>query len=276
MIKLLKKDKPKEVEELKNLMAEYSVVGILDMHAMPGRQLQKIRDNMRGKAVIRGSKISLMRKAFESNDNFKKLEEKITGEPALLLSNVSPFRLFRMIKDNRSPASAKPGDVAPNDIIIQKGATNIPPGPSISTLQKIGLKTSVQGGKIAIMADKVAVKSGETITADAASVFSLLKLEPMEIGLNVIAVYEDNVIYTKDVLDIDVSSYLEEISRCASAAINLSVEIGYPTKQSIEIMLQKAYNEAKSLSVETNFPEKEFIGSLLAKAAMQSKALNIE
>ena len=42
----------------------------------------------------------------------------------------------------------------------------------------------------------------------------------------------------------------------------------------IEMIISKAFNEAKSLAVEANIPEKEFIIYVLAKAARQAKSID--
>lgn len=272
---MLKLEKPQRVKELEKMIDEHSVVALLNMHKLPARQLQQIRDSLREKAMIKMSKKSLLQMAI-SNSKKKNLADllvRIQGEPALILSNENPFRLFRMLKNARSPAAAKIGDTAPNDITVQKGSTNLPPGPAISTLQKVGLKTTVQGGKIAISQDKVVIKSGEKINDDVVNVLNLLKLEPMEIGLDLIVAYEEGILYEKTVLDIDTNKYLAEIQKCITEAINLSVNAGYPTSFTIEMMVQKAFSEAKSLCVEANIIEREFIDDLLAKAAREAQAL---
>jgi len=117
------------------------------------------------------------------------------------------------------------------------------------------------------------LKAGDTVTEDIASVFSLLKIEPMEIGLEMVAAIEDGIIYSKDVLDIDDSYYINEIAKAVHQAINFSVNSGYPTEKTIDIMLQKAFNEAKNLAIDSNLLEKEFVDDLLMKAVRQAKSL---
>ena len=272
---MLKSEKPQEVENVAKMLDEYSVIAILDMHKIPGRQLQKIRDNLRGKAVIKmGKKGVLLRAIDRSNKkNIAALKEHIAREPALVLTNENPFRLFKMIKQNRAKSKAKVGDIVKQEIIISKGPTELPPGPAISTLQKAGLKTGVQQGKIAVMQDKVVLKAGEAVTDDIASVFSLLKIEPMEIGLDLVIAMEEGLIYKKDVLDVDDSYYINELENAARQAVNLSVNSGYPTKLTVDIMIQKIFNEVKNLCIECDILEKEFIDDLLLKAIREAKSL---
>ena len=84
------------------------------------------------------SKKNLILRALDKTDKkMDELKEKIEKETALILTNENPFRIFKIIKENRAPAAAKVGQVATKDITIQKGPTPIAPGPAISTLQKV-------------------------------------------------------------------------------------------------------------------------------------------
>ncbi len=268
--------KEDEVLKLAEIMGEYSAIGILDMHKMPAKQLQMIRNKLRGTAVIRMSKKSLIKRALEKTGKMKPLGEmfeRCDFEPALIATNDNPFKIYKFLKNNRSPAAAKAGDKATKNIVIQQGPTNLPPGPAISTLQKVGLKASVQGGKIAVMQDKVVCKEGEIISNDLVSVFALLKLEPMEIGLKMSYVFEDGILYEKSVLDVDTDEYLNNMVNAIHHAINLSVNTGYPTKETIEIMIRKAFIETRALCIETGAIEKDFIDDILKKAVRQAAAL---
>jgi large subunit ribosomal protein L10 len=271
---MLKNEKPKIVKELTHLIDTHEVIGVINMRKLPTRALQNMRESMRGTAIIKMSRKSLIKKALhESKKEVKNLEEKLTGVPALLLTNENPFRIFKTLKENKTPASAKPGDIPAKDITIPKGPTPLPPGPSISTLQKAGLKTSVQGGKIAVMADKIVCKAGEKITQEVADVLSLLKIEPMEIGMDLAYVWEDGTIYDRTVLDVSVDDYINDLVRGVQHAVNLSVNTGYPTKLTVPIMIQKAFAEARTLAIEADIIEKEFIDEVLKKAARAAKML---
>ncbi len=269
---MLKSEKPKEVEELKRLIQSHSVVGILNMHKLPTRQLQKIKKQLGSKAMIRMSRKSMLLRAIDAAGKGA-LKEKVIGEPALILSNENPFRLFSVLKENRAAAPAKAGDVPKTDIIIPKGGTGLPPGPAITTLQKVGLKTTVQAGKIAVSQDKVVVKAGEAVNEDTVNVLNLLKMEPMEIGLDMVAALEKDVLYGRDVLDINVSDYLNSLQAAAAHAINLSLHTGYLIPETAPLAIQKAFIEAKALCIAANILEKEFIGDILAKAVAEAKAL---
>ncbi len=271
---MFRKEKEKVVEEITKLVESYPVIGIVDIHKLPASPMQKIKEGLRGKAIVKVAKKTLMKMALEkSSKDLKGLLEKDAIQPALIFTNMNPFKLVKYLNKNKSPAPAKVGDIAQEDIVITAGVTEFPPGPAISAFKKVGLKTSVEGGKIKIVEDKVVCKAGEKITEDLAQIFSMLKMEPMKIGLNVIAIWENGTIYDKSILEVDEKEYLEKIKLASTHAFNLSVEVGYPTKDNIETLVLKAFLNAKSLAVEAALPEKDIIEDILAKAAAQAKVL---
>ncbi len=272
---MLKKDKPAELNKIKNDISGYSVICVLNMHKLPAKALQKMREVLRGTAVIKMSKKILLKKSLEDlkmnavKDRVDSINDK---ELALLLTNESPFKIFGMLKRNRTSAPAREGDIVDREIIIPKGPTTLPPGPAISTLQKVSLKTSVQQGKIFVMQDKTVAKPGEKITGDMVNALNLLKIEPMEIGLEIIFAW-DGVLYEKGVLDVDVEDFKNRIVLAVQEAINLSVNAGYPTKDNIEIMIHKAFVEARELCLQAGIIDKEFIEDVLLKAIREASLL---
>ncbi|MFC2143048.1 50S ribosomal protein L10 [Candidatus Aenigmatarchaeota archaeon] len=271
---MFKNEKIKETEKLKKLIDEYPVIGTLNMFGMPAKQLQEIRDNLRGTTVIRMSNKNLILRALKGSD--KKLDnllDSVTGEVALILSKDNPFKLFKIIKENRAPASAKAGQIAIADIPIKKGPTPVAPGPAISTFQKVGLKTGVEQGKISVMREKVIAKEGDTITEDMIAVFSLLKIEPMEVGLDITSIWENDVIYGKDVLDIDQDEYLRNLQLAVQQGIELSIGIGYITKDVAPLAIQKAFREAKAIAIDANIVTKDIVDELIMKAVREEKEL---
>src|SRR3989338_5173671 len=153
-----------------------------------------------------------------------KIEEKLKGMPALLFTKDNPFTLFKTLKKNKSKAPAKAGQIAPSDIVVPAGATSFLPGPIIGELSAIGLKTGVENGKAAIKQNSAVVKEGQAIKQNVASILTRLGIEPMEIGLDLIATYENGEIFAKDILSVDEQEYINNITKIASWSINLAVE----------------------------------------------------
>ncbi len=270
---MIKEQKIQKVNELAELISKYKTVGILNMYKTPARALQKIRNELFEKAVIRTAKKSTILFALEKA-NKTYLKEFVTNYPALILTNEDPFKLYRFLERNKTPAPAKSGDTAIIDIEVKAGPTDLAPGPAISTLTKVGIPAKVEGGKIAVMRDKIVLKTGEKVSEDLASALQLLKMEPMEIGLTVFVMSEHESVYKKEQLYLDENKILNEIMLATNYAFNLSINSGYPTKDTISLMLAKAFANAKTLGIEANLLEPGIIESVLAKAKAQAEILS--
>ncbi|MBU3896998.1 MAG: 50S ribosomal protein L10 [Nanoarchaeota archaeon] len=247
----IRPEKIKFVEDLAIMITKNPVVGLYDAHKMPSSALQKIKYELYGKAIIRSVKKSLLLRALEKS-NKKELIDKIPEQPGIMITEMNPFKLYKIIDRSKSNMNAKPGDIAPEDIEIKSGPTDLMPGPAITTLSKAGLQPKVEGGKIAILRDKVVCKAGSVITLDLASVLGMLKISPIPVGLNVTSVYEDGIIYGKDVLSIDDVKLTADLINAYWNSINLAVEIGFVTKETVEIMIGRAVRGAMSLESLTN------------------------
>jgi len=245
---MVREEKIRAVEELKQMLESYRVIGLVDMFKMPAKQLQEIRKEVRGEALIKVVKKSLLKLAIEkaSKENLKELEKHMPQQPAIVLTNLDAFQFYKKISQIKSKAPAKAGDIAPRDILIKAGPTNLMPGPVISEFSKAGIPAGVEQGRIAIKKDVVAAKKGEKISEVLANILRKLGIEPMEISLNVVAIYSDGKIYSKETLEL-VNIYPEKIKEAFSRALSLSIGICYPTKENIRFLIGKAFNLAKNL-----------------------------
>lgn len=262
------------VEQLKADFKKYPIVGIVDMYKLPAKQLQEIKDSLRGKAVIKMTKKSVIKLAMEGAvSGLEKLEEKIKNQPAILFSDVDPFELARVIDASKSSAAAKPGDIALSDIVIKEGPTSLKPGPVIGELQRVKLSAGVDGDKIVIKKDSVIVKEGEHITKPVADVLMKLGIQPMEIALNLLAVYDRGTIYGRNILFIPREKYESDLINAYRCAFNLALNLGLPTEATLPILLAKAYREAMSLAMDANIVTKDNLDLMLAKANAQMVAL---
>lgn len=244
-----KKDR---VEAFAELMKEYPVIGLVNVANLPSRQFQILRKKLRKDALLLMGKTQFIEMAIEkakdSKKDFGKLSDSIEGMPALLFTKQNPFKISALIRASKSKAPAKPGQVAPYDLIVPAGPTQFTPGPIISELGSVGLKTGVENGKITIREPATIVRKGETVSKKASEVLAKFSIEPMQIGLDLVAAYEDGLVYGRDVLSIDAEQYLTMLKTAAAEVLGLSIEIGYTTKDNIERFIGKAYNIAKNFA----------------------------
>jgi len=273
-------EKIKKIEYLKKLINNYSVIAIADVSNVPSPQLQKIRASLKDSMEIYMAKKRLIKIAFESSKDSKKgiekLSEHLKGMPSLIFTNYNPFKLSKILSKNKTKAPAKPGQEAPSNIKVPAGPTPFAPGPIIGELGQLGIKTEVKEGKINVKEDTIVVKEGEKINDKVAGVLSKLKIEPMEIGLNLMAAYENGLIYPKNILAIDEEKYLNDLKSAVSESFNLAVNIAYPAKGTIEILIKKAYIEGKALLDFSGQPLKEEKSSEEQEAQDKTQKSNSE
>lgn len=252
--------KRKKVSELKKLIQEYPIIGVVDLAGLPTPQLQSIRKSLKDKIVLSITKKRLLKIAlgeFKDKPNMDRVINNLNGVPALLFTKEDPFKLYKLLEKNKSNAAAKPGQIAPFDIIVHAGPTNFAPGPIISELGKLGIKTAVEGGKLAIKNDVTLVKEGKVISKDAADLLFKLGVTPMKIGLNLTLVYQNGDVYTKEVLGVSEEEYIGKVQSAAKDSVALAVEIGYAIKDTVELIVKKAYLEAKALDGKLNVSKEE-------------------
>lgn len=273
-------EKKRVVKEFVDLFEKYPIVGTVNMENLPAPQLQKMRETLRGKVVLMMTKRRLMKIAFEQikkdKPGIEKLIEHLKGMPALLFTDENPFSLYRTIKKNKSPAPAKAGQIALKEIIIPAGPTSFSPGPVIGELGALGVKTGVEGGKIAIKEDSIVAKEGDEISAELAGMLTRLDINPMEVGLDITGVYENGIIYTRSILDIDEDKFMADLTQATAWGFNLAIETAYPTKETTEVLVTKAFAQAKAVALESGFITDAVIEEMLIKGHRQASGLKAE
>jgi len=158
--------KKDEVAELKKHAKEYTLIGLVDMYGIPAQQVQQIRRNLRGKAVIKVTRNTLIEHALNDiGGDAKGLTKFISGHSAMIFSNDNPFKLYKQLEKTKTKMAAKAGETAPEDIVIEKGPTSFKPGPIVGELQQAGIPAAIEGGKVKIRETKTVVKKGAVISA---------------------------------------------------------------------------------------------------------------
>ena len=273
---MVKESKKETVDEFAELIDKYPVIGVVNMVNLPTKTVQDMRAKLRdNNNILKMTKKRLLKLAFAKakKPNIPNLENHFKGLPALIFTKDNPFTLNAFLEKNKTNAPAKGGQEAPKDIIVKAGPTSFSPGPIISQLGKYQIKAGVEGGKIVIKEDAIAIKQGEIIDSELASILTRLGIEPIEIGLNMTAAYEDGTIFTSDVLYIDEKDYANKFATSYNDSLNLAVYAAYPTEDSIKILLNKINNESRSLSIFANILTDETSMDILRKAHAQVMSL---
>ncbi len=269
--------KKETVQRLGDVIGSHKTFGIVDIHSITAPLIQKMRRDLRQDSdfVMAKNKLILLslRKAFEEKGeeiDIETFEKLMKGrQTALIGTDMNAFKLYALMKATLTNAPAKPGDIAPDDIVVEKGETPFKPGPIVGDFQKAGIPAAIENGKVVIKKTKTLVKKGEPIPGDVAMMLTKLEIYPMTVGLNLIAAYEDGILYEPDVLDIDQDEFMQNLRGAVSAAFNLSVFAAYPTALNIKALLSSAHMKALNLAVNAEIFTSEALKILIAKANAQ-------
>jgi len=273
---MTRSQKEEKVQEFKEKIEDYPVVGILDMQSLPSRQLQQMKKEMKAFADIKMSRKSLMDIAIDQaeKEDIESLNENEAIQPAFIFSDKDPFQLFSLIKKNKTSAAAQGGEIAPRDIEVPEGDTGIGPGPMLGKLQQTGAQVQVDDGTIHVNKSSVMVEKGDTITRDDAEILNQLGLEPLEIGLDLDIAFSDGEIFTSEQLDIDEEQYRSDVESAAGLAFNLAVNAGVVNERTAGTIVGEAARKTKNLSISEGIPTEETIEEILAYASSSAKGLN--
>ena len=225
-----KKEKVAELEELTN---NNEIIGIVNLADIPAPQLQTMRRTLGDKAILKMSRKNFIKIALaNSNKDVEGLADYLEGQPAMVFTEMNPFKLFKILEDSKTEAPAKAGAIAPADIVVPAGDTSFPPGPILGELQQAGIPAKIDKGSIVVQEDATVVKEGEPVPKNVADILTKLEIYPMEVGMDLLAVCEGDTIYTADVLKIDEEETLQTIATAYQNAINLSVNAGIVNSES--------------------------------------------
>lgn len=241
--------KLKTVIELQNLIKKNKTFMICSIKSLPGKQYQAIKKKIRDHAKVKVIKKSLVLRAIDNSGiEIKRMKELVKEDSALLFSELDAFELSGILSENKTPAGAKVGQLANEDIVIEPAPTSLTPGPIISELGALGLKIAIEDGKITIKERKVIVKAGKAINEAAASIMGKLDIKPFSVGFEPIAAYDSNEkkVYTS--VKIDKEKTLEDLKIAYSKSLGFAVKIAYVCNETLRFILGRAASHETAIS----------------------------
>jgi large subunit ribosomal protein L10 len=117
-------------------------------------------------------------------------------------------------------------------------------------------------------------KKGDIIDARLAGVLSKLGIKPVEVGLILKAIYENELIITEKQLHLDLDGFRRNIVEAQLNAFNLSINAAYPLSENISLLVQMTHRRAINLALNAAIPTSETIGDLLRKAHLEGLSLS--
>jgi len=259
--------KIKIVEDLSKEIKSFKTIMICDFAGLPSSNFQNIRKTIKGIGKVYVTKNTLIKRVIEkSGIKNSTLTNYLTGNTAIVLSNESVFKIYKNLASQKTYSPPKPNSIATDDIVVKSGDTPFSPGPMVATMQKYGIKAAIKKGKVEITEDSVVVKKGERVPAELSQILGKLGITPIELWLKVKAGYENGIVFTPEILNINVNEYKNKILSAHQSALNLAIARKICNKYTVNSLVIGAFLNAKNLAVERNIPVKETINELIVKA----------
>lgn len=262
---------PKKVayfEKLRGLCESYSKVLVVHADHVGSRQMADIRQALRGKAVLLMGKNTMIRTAIRGfSANMSQLEALIPcikENIGLIFCIGDPSEIRKVVLQNRIPAPARQGVVAPCDVVVPAGPTGLDPGQT-SFFQALGIATKLTKGQIEILADVNLLAAGEKVTASQSTLLQKLNIKPFSYGLEVRQIYDDGSVYNASVLDITNEDIVKKFMSGVQNVAALSRQIGLPNQASIVHSILEAFKMCVASVLESDFvfPEMERIKEMI-------------
>lgn len=271
-------EKQERVQRLRQQLLAHPMTALVGLRGVPASALQTMRRGLRdhGHPILVTPNSALrhaLEEAAKEAPSLSPLLEHLNDQTALLSASGNPFSLYQEMVRTRSPTPARGGEIAPADIVVPAQTTSFKPGPIVGELQQAGFPAAIEKGKVVLKKDVTVVRAGQPIPRAVATLLTRLEIFPLEVGLDLRAVVEGGVFYPPSVLSVDLDARRAEIARAHRRALGLAVEIGYPTAETIPLLLSKAHRRALTLAVAAGYPTKATIAPLIARALREAAAV---
>jgi len=236
---------------------------IVNVTHVRSKQMQDIRMELRGKAVVLMGKNTMIRKALalgheeHPEAGLDKLRAGILGNLGFIFAtNCTLDDIRTTLGKYRLPAPAKSGQISNVNLNLPAGPTGMEPT-HIAFFQTLNIGTKIVKGQIELIAEFPLLKVGDKVNPSSAALLTKLAIKPFEYGMEVEQVFQDGSVFPAAVLDIGddvlIGKFLSGVSNMAA----LSREIGIPTEAGLPHMIGNGFRNVAALVAEADFTFKE-------------------
>jgi len=236
---------------------------LVNVNHVGSTQMQDIRMELRGKAIVLMGKNTMIRKALslghEENPEagLDKLRAAILGNLGFIFAtNCTLDDIRTAIRKYRLPAAAKAGQTSSVELTLPGGPTGMEPS-NITFFQSLNIATKIVKGQIELVADFPMLKPGQAVSTNVALLLTKLGIKPFEYGMEVEQVFQDGSVFPAAVLDIQDDVLIQKFLGGVSNMAALSREIGIPTEAGLPHMFGNAFRNVASLIADADFTFKE-------------------
>ena len=252
---LSRERKQEYFEKMEGLLDMYSKIFIVSCDNVGSKQFQQIRIALRGEAVVLMGKNTMMRKvvtaylAKNPGHPYEMLLPKIMGNIGFVFTNGDLSKVRELIEDNRVPAPARVGAVAPIDVVVPPGPTDCDPGQT-NFFQTLQIATKIVKGRIEITSPVNLLKAGDKVGNSEAVLLQKLHINPFDYGLVITDVYDNGSMFDVKVLDLTDEDLSTKFGEALNALSSICLQISYPTMASVPHSVANAFKSLVAVAVE--------------------------
>ena len=236
-----------------------------------------MRNTLRERMSITMAKKSLMKLAWldagRPSDDLDTLLEGADQPCVVHSESMNAFEIFNELEKTRQGRPAKEGDMAPCDIVVEEGPTEFGPGPIVGEFNAVGIPAKIDRGKVAIQKTTTVVNQGEEISADLGIMLAKLDINPIEIGLILTGVIENDFMFSASDLDLDLDGFRDNVVTATSRSFNLACNVRWFSSATTPALISKASTEAMSVAIEAGVINDLTASMILSQA--RNRALSL-
>lgn len=242
-------------EKLEVLLDTYSRLFIVNVDNVGSNQMQQIRMNMRGKGEVIMGKNTMMRKVLNQyirahpGHPYEQLLPEIVGNVGFVFTSHDIAEIRTRIEENRVPAPARVGAIAPIDVVVPPGPTGCDPGQT-SFFQVLQVATKITKGQIEIISPVNLITKGEKVGSSQAALLQKLNITPFTYGLVIQSVYDNGSLFSPAVLDLTEEHLMSRFMAGVSNVAAISLAVGMPTLASLPHSIANAFKKVLAITVQ--------------------------
>ena len=186
----------------------------------------------------------------------KNLIDVCNGDIGLIFCKDNAKEVKDAIKDFRYIHRINIGSIAPDDLVLPGGSTGFRPSQT-NLFFKLNIPIKITKGLIEILNDTKMISKGEEITKSQLVLLNMMKIVPFIYKLSILHVYDNGMIYSPDLLDLDKKIMLQKVLKGAACLSAASVEMGYPIELAVKPMIRIGFRNLIAISFITDYNFKQ-------------------
>jgi len=270
--------------KLISFLDEYPRCFLVGVDNVGSKQMQMIRQALRGHAEVLMGKNTMMRKAIrghlENNPALEKLLPHLKGNVGFVFTKGDLAEVRTIILNNKVAAPAKAGAIAPldgDDVKIPAQNTGLGPEKT-SFFQALNITTKISRGTIEILNEVKLLGPGDKVGASEATLLNMLNISPFTYGLQIQQVYDSGTVFAPSILDITDDDLRARFMVGVANLTCVALAAGYPTVCSAPHVVVNGFKNLLAIAAasDVEFAEAATIKEYLADPSKFAAAAVVE